>query len=53
MILKNCLEALDRTLQDIMLVDRTNEEGNFFGKKTVFLGGDFRQILLSIQYGTK
>ena len=37
---RKCFEALDRTLRDIM-----NTPDNLFGKKTVILGGDFRQTL--------
>lgn len=37
---RRCFEALDRTLRDIM-----NTPDDLFGKKTVILGGDFRQTL--------
>lgn len=40
---KNCFEALDKTLKDVM-----NKEGldnTIFGGKVVVFGGDFRQIL--------
>jgi len=44
---KSVLEALDRTLQDIM--------GNFlpFGGKVIFMSGDFRQILPVVKKGTR
>ena len=42
---KNCFEAVNRSLQDILqLEDPTNLEKPF-GGKVVVLGGDFRQIL--------
>lgn len=53
MIHKNCLEALDRTLQDIMSVDQSDKEIKIFGKKTMLLRGGFRQILPVVQYGTR
>ncbi|XP_020113189.1 uncharacterized protein LOC109727463 [Ananas comosus] len=44
---KNCFEALDRTLKDILELDDSNAGEKMFGGKTVLLGGDFRQILPS------
>ena len=37
---RKCFEALDRTFRDIL-----NAPNDIFGKKTVILGGDFRQKL--------
>ncbi|XP_057444045.1 uncharacterized protein LOC130736220 [Lotus japonicus] len=51
MLNKNCFQALDRTLRDIM---RQEDESNMdkpFGGKVVVLGGDFRQILPVIPKG--
>ncbi|XP_057416021.1 ATP-dependent DNA helicase RRM3-like [Lotus japonicus] len=51
MLNKNCFEALNRTLCDIM---RQEDESNMdkpFGGKVVVLGGDFRQILPVIPKG--
>ena len=45
---KYCLEALDKTLQDLR-----NNFDKPFGGMTVILGGDFQQILLVIPLGTK
>jgi hypothetical protein len=47
MINRYCVEALDRTLQDVM--------GNNapFGGKVVIMGGDFRQVLPVITNGSK
>lgn len=39
MINKNCLEALDRSLQDICSSSAP------FGGKVLIMGGDFRQVL--------
>ncbi|AES97426.1 PIF1-like helicase [Medicago truncatula] len=44
---KYCVEALDRTLQDVM---GNNEP---FGGKVVIMGGDFRQVLLVIAKGNQ
>lgn len=38
-------EAFDRTLKDIMKVDREECSSKPFGGKVVVLGGDFRQVL--------
>ncbi|XP_057432124.1 uncharacterized protein LOC130724871 [Lotus japonicus] len=51
MLNKNCFEALDRTLRDMM---RQEDESNMdkpFGGKVVVLGGDLRQILPVIPKG--
>ena len=40
---KNCFEALDKTLKDIMT--EHNYKNSIFGGKVIVFGGDFRQIL--------
>ncbi|XP_058733727.1 uncharacterized protein LOC131605382 [Vicia villosa] len=40
---KNCFEALDKTLKDLM--NQNGLSGRIFGGKVVVFGGDFRQIL--------
>lgn len=40
---KNCFEALDKTLKDVM--SKKGVENTIFGGKVVVFGGDFRQIL--------
>uniref|UniRef100_A0A6N2MJU9 ATP-dependent DNA helicase n=1 Tax=Salix viminalis TaxID=40686 RepID=A0A6N2MJU9_SALVM len=53
MVNKCCLEALDRSMRDV-LSDGTNYNKDLpFGGKTILLGGDFRQILPVIPGGTK
>ena len=44
---KHCVEAVDRTLQDIC------DDKRSFGGITVVLGGDFRQILPVIPKGVR
>ncbi|KAI5430020.1 hypothetical protein KIW84_034555 [Lathyrus oleraceus] len=44
---KNCLEALDRSLQDIC------SNIALFGGKVMIIGGDFRQIFPVVRKGTK
>ncbi|KAI5399296.1 hypothetical protein KIW84_064602 [Lathyrus oleraceus] len=45
---KNCLEALDRSLQDIC-----SNSAPFGGKVLIIGGGDFRQVLPVVRKGTK
>ncbi|XP_058776863.1 uncharacterized protein LOC131651212 [Vicia villosa] len=40
---KNCFEALDKTLKDLM--NQNGPSGRIFGGKVVVFGGDFRHIL--------
>uniref|UniRef100_A0A7N2MWF6 ATP-dependent DNA helicase n=1 Tax=Quercus lobata TaxID=97700 RepID=A0A7N2MWF6_QUELO len=47
MVNRRALEALDRTLQDLMEINSP------FGGKVLILGGDFRQVLPVIPKGTK
>ena len=47
MVHKHCMEALDRTLKDIM------QSTNIFGGICVVMGGDFRQILPVIPKGSR
>ncbi|XP_050915976.1 uncharacterized protein LOC127131081 [Lathyrus oleraceus] len=47
MINKNCLEALDRSLQDIC------SNNTPFGGNILIMGGDFRQVLPVVRKGTK
>lgn len=44
---KNCLEALDRSLQDICSNNAP------FGGQVLIMGGDFRQVLPIVRKGTK
>ena len=42
---RNCFEAVDRSLRDILHFTASNSADKPFGGKIVVLGGDFRQIL--------
>ena len=53
MIHWNCLEALNKTLQDLLTDKKLEASTRPFGSKTIVFGGDFRQILLVIKYGSK
>ena len=53
MIHRNCLEALDKSLKDIFSVTLSTEPAKPFGGLTVVLGGDFKQILLVVQSGSR
>ncbi|KAH7657562.1 DNA helicase protein [Dioscorea alata] len=53
MVHRNCLEALNKTLQDLLSETAPEASTKPFGGKTIVLGGDFRQILPVIQYGSK
>ena len=48
-----CLEALDKSLRDILRFTNENSETRPFGGMTVVLGGDFRQILPVIPKGRR
>ncbi|CAN1249075.1 ATP-dependent DNA helicase PIF1 [Linum perenne] len=47
------MEALDRTLRDLLQVHPTDSEERPFGGVSVVFGGDFRQILPVIKKGTR
>ncbi|XP_026398220.1 uncharacterized protein LOC113293999 [Papaver somniferum] len=51
MIYMYALEAVQRALADLMM--EANNSKLLFGKKTLVLGGDFRQILPVIKEGTR
>ena len=42
---RNCFEAVDQSLGDILRFSNPNSGETRFGGKTIVLGGDFRQIL--------
>ncbi|GJY22290.1 ATP-dependent DNA helicase PIF1-like protein [Tanacetum coccineum] len=46
-------DAFDRTMQDICRTENNEPSDQVFGGKVVVLGGDFRQILLVIQNGSR
>ena len=50
---RHAIEAVDRTLRDILSLSDRTALNRPFGGKTVLLGGDFRQILPVIPQGTR
>ncbi|XP_020105819.1 uncharacterized protein LOC109722262, partial [Ananas comosus] len=50
---RNCFEALDKSLRDILKVNDDSVEERLFGGKTIVFGGDFRQVLPVIVGGTR
>lgn len=50
---RNCFEALDKSLRDILRFTNENSETRPFGGMTVVLGGDFRQILPVVPKGRR
>ncbi|XP_075665627.1 uncharacterized protein LOC142635332 [Castanea sativa] len=50
---RNCFEALDRTLRDILHFSSNFDPNKVFGGIIVIFGGDFRQILLVIPKGRR
>ncbi|XP_075645520.1 uncharacterized protein LOC142616583 [Castanea sativa] len=50
---RNCFEAVDRSLRDILRFSNSNSAETPFGGKTIVLGGDFRQILPVISKGRR
>ena len=50
---RNCFEAIDRNLQDILQIEDPRDLEKPFGGKVVVLGGDFRQILPVVKKGRR
>jgi len=50
---RNCFEALDKSLRDILRFTNQNSNEKPFGAMTVVLGGDFRQILPVVPKGRR
>ena len=50
---RNCFEALDKSLRDILRFKHANSYKKPFGGMTVVLGGDFRQILPVVKNGRR
>uniref|UniRef100_A0A2N9FJU1 ATP-dependent DNA helicase n=1 Tax=Fagus sylvatica TaxID=28930 RepID=A0A2N9FJU1_FAGSY len=50
---RNCFEALDRSLRDILQLEDPQSVEKPFGGKVVVLGGDFRQILPVVKKGKR
>jgi hypothetical protein len=50
---RNCFEAVDRSLRDILRFSDPQSGEKPFGGKTVVLGGDFRQILPVVTKGQR
>jgi hypothetical protein len=50
---RNCFEALDKSLRDILRCKNENSDRMSFGGMTIVLGGDFRQILLVVTKGRR
>ncbi|XP_030970665.1 uncharacterized protein LOC115991053 [Quercus lobata] len=50
---RNCFEAVDRTLRDILQIEDPQNAEKPFGGKVVVLGGDFRQILPVVRKGRR
>uniref|UniRef100_A0A6N2MB69 ATP-dependent DNA helicase n=1 Tax=Salix viminalis TaxID=40686 RepID=A0A6N2MB69_SALVM len=53
MVNKCCLEALDRSMRDVLSEGTNYNKDLPFGGKSILLGGDFRQILPVIPGGSK
>ena len=53
MTTKHCFEALDKSLRDVIRCPNGKPSKLCFGGKVVIFGGDFRQVLLVIQKGTR
>ncbi|XP_020972762.1 uncharacterized protein LOC110269328 [Arachis ipaensis] len=53
MVNRLCIEALDRTMRDILRFKNANSLQQPFEGKTVVFGGDFRQILHVIPKGSR
>ena len=53
MVHRNCFEAVDRMLQNILQIEDPQNAKKPFGGKVVVLGGDFRQILPVVRKGRR
>ncbi|XP_072060161.1 uncharacterized protein [Arachis hypogaea] len=53
MVNRFCIEALDRTMRDILRFNNKDSLEQPFGGKTIVFGGDFRQILPVIPKGSR
>ncbi|XP_074265824.1 uncharacterized protein LOC141588274 [Silene latifolia] len=53
MVNKNCFEALDKSLKDVMRFSAGGDPNKPFGGKVVVFGGDFRQILPVVPKGSR
>ncbi|XP_074282420.1 uncharacterized protein LOC141606935 [Silene latifolia] len=53
MVNRFCIEALDRSLRDIMRFSSEGDPEKPFGGKVVVFGGDFRQILPVVPKGSR
>ncbi|XP_074297343.1 uncharacterized protein LOC141628055 [Silene latifolia] len=53
MVNKNCFEALDKSLKDVMRSSAGGDQNKPFGGKVVVFGGDFRQILPVVPKGSR
>ena len=50
---RNCFEAIDRMLRDILQIKDPQNAEKPFGGKVVVLGDDFRQILQVVRKGRR
>ncbi|XP_057747599.1 ATP-dependent DNA helicase PIF1-like [Arachis stenosperma] len=53
MVNKHCIEALDRTMRNILRFSNLNSQNQPFGGKTIVFGGNFWQILPVIPKGSR
>ena len=53
MVHRNCFEAVDRSLSDILHFTSSDSGDKPFGGKTVVLSGDFRQKFLVVAKGQR
>ena len=53
MVHKHAIEALDRSMKDVLCPDKSLYSGLPFGGKVVVFGGDFRQILPVVPNGSR
>ena len=50
---RHSFESLDRSMRDILGGVESSSFHKLFGGKTVLLGGDFRQVLLVVEGGSR